>query len=84
MPDLPLHDPDAEILEDPTAYDPDTEDDATAPHPYIEGEHLEDQPGVAAVELDEEHQRQLSAARMLTLAANLEQAARLELEGHLG
>jgi len=35
-------------------------------------------------ELDEEHQRQLSAARMLTLAANLEQAARLELEGHLG
>ena len=55
MPDLPLHDPDAEVLEDPTAYDPSTEDDATAPHPSIEGEHLEDHPGVEAVELDEEH-----------------------------
>ena len=36
------------------------------------------------VDLHSDHQEHLAAARMLTLAGQLEQAARLELDGHLG
>lgn len=51
----PLHDPDVDVLEDPDAHDPGTEADATAPHPTIEGQDLEDEPGTAAVIIEEEH-----------------------------
>lgn len=54
-PDESLRDPDAAVLEDPLAHDPRTEADATAPHPSIEGEDLEDEPGTAAVIIEEEH-----------------------------